>query len=131
MLSTKHNSGKLWVVQVTNYRKLQMDLFCQKIRVCGASSFKTQFLELGPAADAFDGGSKSTFWPQTDHFLTIRGPAGKPGALFGTFCGFYVVGAGTFLDFWRILRRGGEHFLGLLADFTSWERALFGTFGGF
>ena len=74
---------------------LAVNLFCQKIRVCGASSFKTQFLELGPAADAFDGGSKleirpsgSTFWPKTDHFLTNRELAGRPGALFGTFGGF-------------------------------------------
>ena len=51
----------------------------------------------------------------------------------------------TFWDFWRILRRVGQHFVELFEDFTSCEEhffelladlkscgaALFGAFGGF
>ena len=75
----------------------------------------------------------STFWdfwlilrPGGEHFsglLTDFTSWGR--ALFGTFGGFYVVGASTF---WRILPRGGEHDLGLLAGFTSWGRALLADF---
>ena len=51
-----------------------------------------------------------TFWPIPGAFL------------------HFLVDFGTF---WRILRPVGEHFLGLLEDFTSCGGALFGPFGGF
>ena len=55
----------------------------------------------------------------------------RPKALFGQFLArfcYFLVDFGTF---WRILRPVGEHFLGLLEDFTSCGEALFGVFGGF
>ena len=50
-----------------------------------------------------------------------------PGQFLARFC-YFLVDFGTF---WRILRPVGEHFLGLLEDFTSCGGALFGPFGGF
>ena len=81
---------------------------------------------------ALEGGQNLCVRPFRRHFLAN---SWRVFATFwwilGLFGGFYVLWGSTFWDFWRILRPVGEHFLGLLEDFTSCEEALFGVFGGF
>ena len=61
----------------------------------------------------------------------LRAGVVRPDPLFGQFLARFWQNLEEFGTFWWILRRVGEHFLGLLEDLTSCGGALFGTFGGF
>ena len=123
----RKNDGRSW--QESYDYKI---CFARRYEFAEQAPSKTQFLDLGPVGDAFEGGSKLVrpfvrpfplFW----HFCAIASSVvtlyedfqSVWRGIFGIFRGFSVGAARHFWHFSRIFSRRGEACLTLFEDFQS------------